>query len=82
MEHAFTSETGNAGVWRAGNRVFCRWRWDQGARQLTVEAGDETRLWTTPELDSHAQSGIRLDLAETAKDVAQLIERQARGRTR
>lgn len=77
MEHAFTSETGNAGVWLVGgSRVYCRWQWDQRARRLTVEAGNETRDWTTPELDSSGESGLCIDLPETARDVARLIERQ------
>jgi hypothetical protein len=78
MEHAFTTEAQNAGVWfTRGREVYCRWQWDQGARQLIVEAGDVTRSWTTPKLDHSGESGIHLDLPETAKDVAQLIERQA-----
>jgi hypothetical protein len=79
MEHSFTTEAGNAGIWfTGGDQVYCRWQWDQRARKLTVEAGDVTRCWTTPELDLSAESGIRLDLPETAKDVARLIERQMR----
>jgi hypothetical protein len=79
MEHTFTTDAGNAGVWLTGGKqVYCRWQWDQGARKLTVEAGDVTRCWTTPDLDRSAESGIELDLPETAKDVAQLIERQMR----
>jgi hypothetical protein len=43
-----------------------------------VEAGDVTRSWTGPELDHSGESGIELDLPETAKDIAHLIERQLR----
>ena len=79
MEHTFTTDAGTAGVWFTGGReVYCRWRWDQRARELTVEAGDVTRSWTTPEIDLSFESGIQIDLPETAKDIAQLIERQRR----
>lgn len=79
MEHAFTTDQGTAGVWFTGSReVYCRWRWDQCARELTVEAGDIVHSFTPPVLDLSAESGIELDLPETAKDIAQLIERQKR----
>jgi hypothetical protein len=79
MEHAFTTEAGNAGVWiTVEDQVYCRWRWDQSSRNLIVEARDVTRSWTTPELDQSGESGIELDLPETAKDIAHLIERQLR----
>lgn len=78
MEHTFTSEAGNEGVWRTGgNEVYCRWQWDQHSKRLIVEAGEVTRAWTSPELDQSGEAGIYLDLPETAKDVAHLIQRQA-----
>ena len=77
MEHVFTTDSGNAGVWTTGeDRVYCRWRFDQSTRRLVVEAGNVTRSWTTPDIDQSGESGMRLDLPETAKDIARLMERQ------
>ena len=78
MEHVFTTDSGNAGVWTTvGDQVFCRWRWEEDTRKLVVERGNVTRSWITPRFDHSGESGMRLDLPETAKDIAQLIERQA-----
>lgn len=77
MEHAFTTDSGNAGVWTTvEDQIYCRWRWDQQTRRLVVERGDVTRAWTTPEFDQSGESGMYLDLPETARDIARLIERQ------
>ena len=78
MEHAFTTDSGNAGVWvTVGEQIYCRWRWEAETRELVVERGNVTRSWTTPRVDHSGESGIYLDLPETAKDIAQLIERQS-----
>lgn len=77
MKHAFTTASGTEGVWLTPSEsVFCRWRWDHDTRNLVVEAGNVTRSWASPNLDVSGEAGIRLDLPETAKDIAQLIQRQ------
>lgn len=79
MQHTFTNETGSEGIWLTpSNQVYCRWQWDQGSRRLIVEAGNEIRAWTSPDLDQSGESGMSIDFAETARDVARLIERQGR----
>ncbi|HEX7038115.1 MAG TPA: hypothetical protein VF210_20285 [Pseudomonadales bacterium] len=77
MQHTFTNEAQSEGVWVTGsNEVFCRWHWDPNARRLVVEAGDVTCAWSTPDLDLSGESGMYIDLPETAKDVGRLIHQQ------
>lgn len=65
------------GVWLTPDEsVYCRWHWEPGERILRVELDDHSATWTVPELDRHGTSGIHLDLPETARDFAAMLERQ------
>jgi len=76
MEHEFTTSNENEGVWQTPARAeFCRWWWDSGTRTLRVKRGVTTREITIPRMDHRVESGIQLDLPETAKDIAFQIER-------
>jgi len=76
MEHQFTTSEENEGVWQTPTRTeFCRWWWDERTRTLRVKRGTTTRNLNVPRMDHRVDSGITLDLAETARDVALQIER-------
>lgn len=65
------------GVWLTPDEnVYCRWKWEPAQRILSVDLGEHSSALEVPELDNHGASGIQLDLPETAKDFAALLQRQ------
>ena len=77
MKHRAINE--HQGVWlNAEDDIYCRWRWQPDTRMLHVDNGKQQTSWQVPEADQHELAGMQIDLAETAKDVAALLERQAR----
>jgi hypothetical protein len=65
------------GIWLTPDEnVYCRWKWEPAERILSVDLGEHSSTWTVPELDNHGASGIQLDLPETAKDFAAMLQRQ------
>jgi hypothetical protein len=77
MEHRYLASDESSGVWLIGpNHEYCRWQWDGDRATLQVSCDGVQHTWQVPDVERLGAAGVSLDLPETAKDVARLIERR------
>ncbi|MEZ5561081.1 MAG: hypothetical protein R3E86_21370 [Pseudomonadales bacterium] len=75
MNHEYTDD--DQGVWtNESGTVYCRWWWDPDRTTLKVERNGRSHSWVAPVIDARLSAEFRIDLAETAKDIAQFLERR------
>ena len=76
MEHRYTSDQHMAGLWihpDGSGSEFCRWRWNPGLRELTVERDGVTRRWAANNIGGLVLRRIVRQLPEIARDIAEKI---------